>query len=76
MKFRNTSYFLNAIENVSRRAGYNSTLNPETVEMMFKGCIYEQAWKITDPSPWCSVICFWIFFLFVKKYFFAALYSR
>uniref|UniRef100_A0A1B0D7V2 Multiple inositol polyphosphate phosphatase 1 n=1 Tax=Phlebotomus papatasi TaxID=29031 RepID=A0A1B0D7V2_PHLPP len=55
MKFRNTSYFLNACENVSRKAGYNSTLNPETVEMIFKACIYEQAWKITDPSPWCSL---------------------
>ncbi|XP_059615175.1 multiple inositol polyphosphate phosphatase 1-like [Phlebotomus argentipes] len=54
-KFRESLNFLNMIDNVSKRAGYNTSLTPEAVEMLFKACIYDQAWRIEEPSPWCSL---------------------
>ncbi|GAB0089856.1 hypothetical protein DMENIID0001_044730 [Sergentomyia squamirostris] len=52
-KFKESKYLLDLVEQVSKKAG--NTVNLKTVEIMFKACTYQQAWRIDELSPWCAL---------------------
>uniref|UniRef100_A0A1B0CIG4 Multiple inositol polyphosphate phosphatase 1 n=1 Tax=Lutzomyia longipalpis TaxID=7200 RepID=A0A1B0CIG4_LUTLO len=54
-KFRKSPEFLNVLTSVSKRGGYRDVQAAEKVELIFKACTYEQAWRIHEPSSWCSL---------------------
>lgn len=52
-KFLKSSEFQKLIGDVSKRLGFKYSLDANQIETIWDMCRYEQAWSITNLSPWC-----------------------
>uniref|UniRef100_A0A182K291 Multiple inositol polyphosphate phosphatase 1 n=1 Tax=Anopheles christyi TaxID=43041 RepID=A0A182K291_9DIPT len=52
-KFLRSALFTGTVWDISQRLGFRHNLSVEQVEVMWDACRYEQAWKISRPSPFC-----------------------
>uniref|UniRef100_A0A182TS74 Multiple inositol polyphosphate phosphatase 1 n=1 Tax=Anopheles melas TaxID=34690 RepID=A0A182TS74_9DIPT len=53
-KFLRSALFTGTVWDISQRLGFRHNLSVEQVETLWDACRYEQAWKISRPSPFCA----------------------
>lgn len=53
-KYLESQIITQLVDNVSQRLGFKASLNKHQVFDMYNMCIYEQAWDLLTPSPWCA----------------------
>ncbi|XP_037932049.1 multiple inositol polyphosphate phosphatase 1-like, partial [Teleopsis dalmanni] len=53
-KFRNSTIWNNTLDEVSKRLGFQYTLEASDVDLMYDMCRYEQAWQVDRTSVWCA----------------------
>ncbi|KNC26265.1 hypothetical protein FF38_01168 [Lucilia cuprina] len=54
-RFRNSDIWNKTIADISKRLGFQYTLETSDVELMYDICRYEQAWQVDRTSVWCAV---------------------
>ncbi|XP_054734223.1 multiple inositol polyphosphate phosphatase 1 [Anastrepha obliqua] len=54
-KFKHSTIWNTTVANISKRLGFQYTLESSDVELMWDMCRYEQAWQVDRTSVWCSV---------------------
>uniref|UniRef100_A0A182M1S3 Multiple inositol polyphosphate phosphatase 1 n=1 Tax=Anopheles culicifacies TaxID=139723 RepID=A0A182M1S3_9DIPT len=54
-KFLRSVLFTETVWDISQRLGFRHNLSVEQIEVMWDACRYEQAWRISRPSPFCTV---------------------
>ncbi|XP_036339805.1 multiple inositol polyphosphate phosphatase 1-like [Rhagoletis pomonella] len=54
-KFKHSAIWNKTIADISKRLGFQYSLESIDVELMWDMCRYEQAWHVDRTSVWCSV---------------------
>jgi multiple inositol-polyphosphate phosphatase/2,3-bisphosphoglycerate 3-phosphatase len=52
--FEGSEQFQSMLRAVSKRLGFEATLEFKDVELMYLACSFETAWNPEQLSPWCS----------------------
>uniref|UniRef100_A0A0A1X3Q6 Multiple inositol polyphosphate phosphatase 1 n=2 Tax=Zeugodacus cucurbitae TaxID=28588 RepID=A0A0A1X3Q6_ZEUCU len=55
-KFKHSAIWNKTIGEISKRLGFQYSLESSDVELMWDMCRYEQAWQVDRISAWCAVI--------------------
>lgn len=54
-KFLRSALYAQTLADISTRLGFRYNLSTDQVEAMWDACRFEQAWRLQQYSPWCSV---------------------
>ncbi|XP_004526154.1 multiple inositol polyphosphate phosphatase 1 [Ceratitis capitata] len=54
-KFKHSAIWNKTIADISKRLGFQYTLESSDIELMWDMCRYEQAWHVDRTSVWCAM---------------------